>query len=309
MLLQIILIGLSLLALYFFTRLLSLKKELKTISEQLQSYNSQMTNKKVDMALFEKNIENLGIEINTLIDLHVQEKRKRIIFENELKQTIANISHDLRTPLTSILGYIQMAEYNDVPENERKEYITIAKNRAKRLETLLNDFFELSVIESADYKLKSEEINLRNLTIDVLMSFYDRFQEERMEPTISMPEYDLYIFSDMSALTRVVENLIANSLKHSDGNIMISLEKKDSRARLLVKNDAHSLTEEEVDRIFDRFYMADKSRSDKNTGLGLSIVKSLMEKMNGTLSGSLQNGQLLIVCEWEAVERNSELKM
>lgn len=309
MLLQIILIGLSLLALYFFTRLLSLKKELKTISEQLQSYNSQMTNKKVDMALFEKNIENLGIEINTLIDLHVQEKRKRIIFENELKQTIANISHDLRTPLTSILGYIQMAEYNDVPENERKEYITIAKNRAKRLETLLNDFFELSVIESADYKLKSEEINLRNLTIDVLMSFYDRFQEKRMEPTISMPEYDLYIFSDMSALTRVVENLIANSLKHSDGNIMISLEKKDSRARLLVKNDAHSLTEEEVDRIFDRFYMADKSRSDKNTGLGLSIVKSLMEKMNGTLSGSLQNGQLLIVCEWEAVERNSELKM
>jgi signal transduction histidine kinase len=305
MLIHLLFITVSILAVFSFTRFILLKKEIKKMGEQLQNYNKQSTNKKIDMTLLEKNIENLGVEINNLIDLHVKEKRKRIRFENELKQTIANMSHDLRTPLTSILGYIQMAEADEVPETERKEYISIAKKRAKRLETLLSDFFELSVIESNDYQLKCEKINIKDLAIDILMSFYDRFSKKDMEPTIHMPENNLYVYSDESAITRVIENLISNSLKHSDGNIMISLEEKDSRARLIVKNEAHSLTEKEVDHIFDRFYMADKSRSGKNTGLGLSIVKTLMDKMNGTITGRLHDGQLSIICEWELVKNES----
>lgn len=302
MLWQLLLTIVILLAAFLFIRLFSLKKEVEKIGKQLQDYNNQRTNKKIDMALFEKNIETLGVEINSLIDSYVQEKRKRIIFENELKQTIANMSHDLRTPLTSILGYIQLSQSDEVSEKERKDYISIAESRALRLENLINDFFELSVIESTDFMLKSEKINLRTLTIDILISFYDRFQEKKLEPTITLPENDLHILSDISAVTRVVENLIANSIKHSDGNIMISLEEKGSRARFLVKNDAHLLTASKVDRIFDRFYMADRSRSDNNSGLGLSIVKSLMDKMNGTITGRLHNGQLFIVCEWESLK-------
>lgn len=286
-------------AAYFFARLFSIKQEVKKIGKQLQDYNNQKINKKIDIALLDQNIENLASEINYLIDLYVKEKRERIRFENELKQTIANMSHDLRTPLTSILGYIQMADSEEVTEIERKEYIFIAKKRAKRLETLLDDFFELSVIESVDYRLLSQKTNLKNLTVNVLMGFYDRFNKKKMEPTIYLPEKDLYISSDESAITRVIENLISNSLKHSDGNIMISLEEKDLRAQLIVKNDAYSLTENEVEHIFDRFYMAERSRTSKNTGLGLSIVKSLMDKMNGTITGHLHDGQLFIVCEWE----------
>jgi len=291
-------------AIFLLTRLFYLKKELKKIGKQLQAYNKQRTNKKIDMALLDENIENLGVEINQLIDLHVREKRERIRVENELKQTIANMSHDLRTPLTSILGYIQMAESDEIPETERKEYISIAKKRAIRLEALLTDFFELSVIESTDYLLRSEKINIKNLAIDTLMSFFDRFNEKDIKPTIHILENNLYVNSDKSAITRVIENLISNSLKHSDGNIMISLEEKDSRARLIVKNDAHSLTEKEVDRMFNRFYMADKSRTGKNTGLGLSIVKSLMDKMNGTITGHLHDGKLSIICEWQLVKNN-----
>lgn len=302
MLIQFLLIIVTSVAVFYITRFTSLKKEIKKIDKQLQNYNKQRTNKKIDMALLDKNMENLGIEINSLIDLHVKEKRERIRFEDELKQTIANMSHDLRTPLTSILGYIQMAESDEVPENERKEYITIAKKRAERLDTLLSDFFELSVIESNDYQLKMEKLNIKNLAIDILMSFYDRFNEKNVEPSINMPENNIYLNSDESAITRVIENLLSNSLKHSDGNILISLEEKDSRVRFIVQNDAPSLTKKEVERIFDRFYMADTSRSGNNTGLGLSIVKSLMEKMNGSIEGRLTDGQLCIICEWEAVE-------
>lgn len=284
------------------TRLFALKKEVKKISKQLEKYNDRKTNKKIEMALFDKNMEKLGLEINKLIDLYVAENRKRIRYENEQKQAIANMSHDLRTPLTSILGYIQMAEEEDVTADERKELLSIANKRAKRLETLLKDFFELSIIESTDHHLKSEQINLRNLTIDVLISFYDRFQEINMEPTIHIPEKDVFIIADESAVTRVIENLLSNAIVHSDGNIIISLEEQGSTVKLSVRNDAYSLTDEDARLIFDRFYKADRSRSGKSTGLGLSIVKSFMEKMSGKVTGHLNEGQLIIICEWKAAE-------
>lgn len=290
----------SIVAAFLFIRLSSLKKEVKKISRQLEIYNSRKTNKKIDMALLDQDIEKLGLEINKLIDLHVKESGEKIRFENEQKQAVANMSHDLRTPLTSILGYIQLAEANGVSDEEQNEYLAIAKKRAKRLESLLNDFFELSVIESKDNHLKLERINIRNLTIDVLMSFYDRFNDKNIEPIINMPENDVYISADESAITRVIENLCSNAISHSDGHVIISLEEKESTVRLTVKNDAPALTQEDVDHIFDRFYMADVSRSGKRTGLGLSIVKSFMEKMNGSVTGHLKDGQLAIVCEWKA---------
>ncbi|WP_071394751.1 sensor histidine kinase [Bacillus tuaregi] len=286
-------------ALFLLIRLLSLKKEVKNITEQLQLYNQRKTNKKMDMVLGDQDMERLGLEINQLIDLYVSENRRRVRFEQEQRQAIANMSHDLRTPLTSILGYIQMAEAEDVTEKERKEWLSIANSRARRLETLLKDFFELSVIESTDYHLKSKKISLKNLTIDALMSFYDRFKERNMEPMIHLPDQDIFIHSDGSAVTRVIENLLANAITHSDGNIMVSLDDYASTARLTVTNDAHSLTEEAVSRMFDRFYMADQSRTGKSTGLGLSIVKGLMEKMNGTITGTLKDKKLTIVCEWK----------
>lgn len=290
---------LSVVVIYLLSRLFAIKKEVNKIGKQLKFYNNRKTNKKIDLALIDKNIEKLGFEINKLIDLYVSENRKRILFENEHRQAVANMSHDLRTPLTSILGYIQMAEADDVTAEEKNELIAIANNRAKRLETLLKEFFELSVIESNEHQLKTDRINIKKLTIDVLMSFYDLFKERNMEPLIDMPEADVFILADPSAVTRVIENLMSNALTHSDGNISISLEERNSRAILQVKNDAYSLTEEDVDRMFDRFYMADQSRSGKSTGLGLSIVKSLMVKMNGTISGNLKDGQLSIVCEWK----------
>jgi signal transduction histidine kinase len=103
----------------------------------------------------------------------------------------------------------------------------------------------------------------------------------------------------------VIENLVSNAITHSNGNIMISLIEIDSIAKLIVRNDSHSLTKEDFEHMFDRFYMADQSRAGKSNGLGLSIVKSFMEKMNGTISAHLKDGQLSIVCEWKAVENKN----
>src|SRR5690606_7109930 len=122
-------------------RLFSLKKELKNIGRQLRHYNEQRTNKKIDMALLDEDMEQLGVEINHLIDRYVTENQKRVRSEMELKQAIANMSHDLRTPLTSILGYIQMANSPEISEQERIAYIEIVQKQAIRLQSLLRDFF------------------------------------------------------------------------------------------------------------------------------------------------------------------------
>ena len=288
----------SIVAVFVLIRISALKKEVRKISEQLRKYIQHRAGKKIDVALVDRDIEHLSAEINELIELHVIEKRERARHENEQQQTIANMSHDLRTPLTSILGYLQLAESDDVTDSERKEYISIAKRRAQRLEALIHDFFELSVIESADQQLKLKTVNMTTLTMDVLMSFYDRFAETNKVPALDIPEHDIFLISDESAITRVIENLIANALTHSDGDIRVSFKDNGQTVQFVVANVASALTQQDVDRFFDRFYMADQSRSGNNTGLGLSIVKSFMMKMNGTVTGTLENGQLSIRCDW-----------
>lgn len=283
------------------SRLFSVKKEIRKIRQQLHDYNNRETNQKIEMLFVDRDLEDLGVEINRLIDLFVAANRDKIRFESEQKQAIANISHDLRTPLTSILGFLQMAQSTHVSEEEKAEYLMIAKQRAKRLETLLNDFFELSLIESPDYQLESKRINLKQVTIDTLISFYDLFNQHHIEPTIDLPDHDIFIMADLSAVTRIIENLLSNAVIHSDGNLTISLRESNSTVHLMISNDAHHLTEQDVTHLLDRFYMADQSRSGKSTGLGLSIVKSLLEKMGGHIKISLNHGNLSITCEWTSV--------
>lgn len=280
-------------------RLFTLKKEIRKISTQLQNYTNRKSDKKVDMALIDKDIEKLGVEINKVMDLYVAENRKRVQFEMEQKQLIANMSHDLRTPLTSILGYIQMAEDRDIAMDEREKFLSIAKERANRLEVLLKEFFDLSVIESADYQLNADRINLRNILMDTIMSFYERFQEKNLEPSIHLPDEDIFIMSDKSAVQRVIENLLSNAVKNSIGNIMVRLEAENSTAKLIISNNVQFVTAKDVEKMFDRFYKADQSRTSNSTGLGLSIVKSLMDKMNGTIDSQLIDDHLSITCKWK----------
>lgn len=145
---------------YFFIRLSYVEKQIKSLTKQLTDINENKRDKSITIGLLNKNIESLAQEINNAIEIRRQSEADKIKTENNLRQTIADMSHDLRTPLTSIIGYIQLMELDNIDENEKKEYINIAGQRAKALESLLNDFYELSLIESMDY-----EINLKKLNI------------------------------------------------------------------------------------------------------------------------------------------------
>lgn len=292
----------SILAFIFLSHLLFIKKELKNILNQLKNYNIRKTEKKIDITLLDKDIEKMTIEINNLIDLHALSNIEKKSAERELKQAIANISHDLRTPLTSILGYIQLIEKPEVTDEERKEYLAIAKDRAKRLQILLNDFFELSVIESVDHSLKLGKLGLNSIVEEIVINLYDKFNEQQIVPSIKIPQEQMNIIGDESAIKRVIENLVINAIRYSDGNVSITLERNNTKINLTISNDVKDITEKDVELFFNRFYTADQTRSGKGTGLGLSIAKALMDKMNGKLSAELKDSWLYVKCSWILAE-------
>jgi signal transduction histidine kinase len=286
------------LALLFLTRLLLVQKEIRRLSAQLGSYNSRHTDKKVDIALIHKDIEELAGEVNRLIDLRVQENIDKRRVEHELKQAIANISHDLRTPLTSVLGYIQLLDSDELSNEDKKSYFAVTKNRTKQLQSLLTDFFELSVIDSTDYELTLERLKLNNLVREILLSYYEMFRERQIEPIIQIADEAMMVNADAKAVTRVIENLIVNAIRHSIGNVAVTLEQHQSSAVLTISNDTERLTETDVSHFFDRFYKGDQTRSGTNTGLGLSIAQGLMLKMNGEISAELIDNRLYMKCKW-----------
>ena len=281
------------------TRYFLLKKEIKRTRKQLKEINKNNVEKKIDLNYFEKEIEMLAVEINHQIDLTKRAQAEKRLSENELKQAISYISHDIRTPMTSILGYIQFLESDDLPTEIRKEYTNIVKHSALRLKVLLEDFFELSIIDQLEYPIKIEKLKLNNVISEVLLAFYEEFNKRKIEPVIIIPENEIILLADPSAVKRVVENLLLNAIRHSSGNVTIQLEKLNHSVQFSIRNSVNQFSQHDLDHMFDRFYKADQTRTGKGTGLGLPIAKSLMEKMNGSITAELIENELCMKCEWK----------
>ncbi|TFE00686.1 sensor histidine kinase [Jeotgalibacillus salarius] len=295
-----LLILITVLLIYVLIRFHLLKKEMKETTNQLRLLNQKESSKKVDIHFYDRDFEALAVEINHQIDHTKKAIAEKRASENELKQAISHISHDIRTPMTSIMGYIQFLESDAISEEMKAEYIDTIKTSAVRLKELLEDFFELSIVEQEDYPLKPERIKLNETVIEVLLGFYEEFKNRNIEPVVQIPDHDVVVLLDSSAVKRVIENLLLNAIKHSSGEVTVSIRVEESVTQFEVTNAIHTLNGFDVDHMFDRFYKADQTRMGTGTGLGLPIAKSLMKKMNGTISAELNDGVLKMVCEWKA---------
>mgnify|MGYP000689932567 FL=1 len=285
---------------YVLIRFYLLKKEMKRATLQLRQLHQQGSAKKLTISYYDRDFEELAQEINNQIDLTKQAEAVKRSTENDLRQAISHISHDIRTPMTSILGYIQFLESDEMSHEEKKKYIETIKNSAGRLKVLLEDFFELSIIEQADYPLKTEKVSDKHLIIESLLGFYEEFKKRDIEPNIHIPEQDIMMMADSSLMKRVIENLAVNAIRYSTGNVTIQLKEMDTAVQLKISNSVGKMSELDVHQMFDRFYKADQTRTGKGTGLGLPIAKSLMEKMNGSIHAELKENHLTMICEWEA---------
>ena len=251
---------------------------------QLEERTDGKTEKKVTVALVDRDPSKLAAAVNHNLDfqrkLRIDTRRSDL----QLKDSIANLSHDLRTPLTSTLGYLQLSRNPGCPEEKREKYLKTAEDKAHSLKSMINNLYELSVLDVREASLKTGAMDLNLLLGDVLADQYESFQKLGISFDIHLPNHPVRISGDRVACTRIIQNLLNNASRYAEENVEITLEESGSHAFLSVRNAAPNLREEDIGHLFERFYTAVKSRSNGGSGLGLTIVKTLLEKMNGKVA-------------------------
>ena len=273
------------------------KREFRRINKEISNNLDEYVNIKTKSV--DKDVENLVQNINLIFDSKqkvVAEKKKK---EEELRASISNMSHDLRTPLTSIIGYLQMIKSEKPSEADKKEYMDIVEKRTKSLQKLISSFYDLSRIEGNEYNFNYKKVNLSNVLCENIAVFYNDFINNNIEPVIEIEEGIKEIISDEGAITRIFSNLIANMIKHGENYVKISLKQENNIIITEFTNKSTGLTQENVDKLFNRFYTVDNSRSDRNTGLGLYITKVLVEKLGYDITAKLENENLKIKISWK----------
>ncbi|WP_347178357.1 sensor histidine kinase [Clostridium perfringens] len=292
-------IGLSLTILIVLLIIFILKtKEINRLTLDLKKLNSEGKIEKLRLSLPNKNIENLIVEINTLID--DKRKMENIYKEKdiELREAIANMSHDLRTPLTSIMGYVYLLNDDKLDKEERKEYLKIIEKRSLVLNDLITNFYGLSRIQADQYEIKFEPVNLELVLGEIIAAFYETLDYKFGEPEINIEEGLGPVLGDKQALNRIFTNLIENIIKHGEGEVKISLKKKNKYIVMEFSNKAEELEPKDVNRIFEKFFTKDRMRTGQNTGLGLAIVKLLVEKQGQKIEAKKVGNRLVINIIW-----------
>ena len=273
------------------------KREFRRINKEITNNLDEYVNIKTKSV--DKDVEILVQNINLIFDSKqkvVAEKKKN---EEELRASITNMSHDLRTPLTSIMGYLQMIRSEKASETDKKEYMDIVEKRTKSLQQLISSFYDLSRIEGNEYNFNYKKVNLSNVLCENIALFYNDFINNSIEPVIEIEEGIKEIISDEGAITRIFSNLIGNMIKHGENFVKITLKQENDVIITEFINKATGLTQENVDKLFDRFYTVDNSRSDRNTGLGLYITKILVEKLGHNIKANLKEDNLVISITWK----------
>lgn len=285
-------------AVIFITLYVAIRKQLSDVTNQLNRINESDTNSKLLVSCPDRKVQGLALEINKTLEEKKKTEVKYKRMDTELRQAIANISHDLRTPLTSIIGYMQLMDDSDLSGEERKQYITIVDKRAKDLQVLITSFYDLSRLEANEYKFELKSINITNMILEIIASFYNEFISKGIEPVINIDEKAVMIIADENAATRVFSNLIQNMIKYGEKSVEISLKQHKNSVETILTNYAPGLTEEDVKHLFERSFTADRNRTGNSTGLGLAITKQLVEQMGHKVSASFAEGKLSITVEW-----------
>ena len=287
-LVAILIIIIFILIIYLFL----LKKEIKRISYNLDEILSIDSNKILHDEFSNKELNELLLKINKMIT-YVRYKELDLERKNKsLKKEITNITHDLRTPLTSSLGYIDLILKSNLSNEEQERELKIVENRLLRLEELINSFFEFSIITTDNKKIDMEQTNLVAVVEECISHYYDDFTREKRKVVFVNDIKKYNILSNAEILKRIIDNLISNSLKHSNSDLIIKLSEKND-IRLSFENDIVD-TNIDIEHIFDEFYTSDISRTKGNTGLGLAIAKEFTEMLGGNISANKLKNKLII---------------
>lgn len=269
-----------------------MQKSMDEICSCLSEHLSSDTNQLITVSSNDKHVRHLASEIARQLAELRRQRRQYINGDRELKEAVTNISHDLRTPLTAICGYLDLLEAEETTDNTRR-YVEQIANRTEALKALTEELFRYSVISSVS-DLSYEKVNVGRVLEDTLISFYGAFEQKNITPNISLPDGVIIRSIDKSALSRIFGNIISNAVKYSDGDFSVTMT---DAGEITFSNTASELSSVDVGKLFDRFYTVDSAR--KSTGLGLSIAKLLTERMCGCISADYKGNMLSITLSFE----------
>lgn len=278
---------LLLLAVYLIVKIFLIKKDIAGIGREFNEKLKADTNTLITVDGKDKTVCRLAADINEQLKVLRKQRLKYEQGDLELKSAVANISHDLRTPLTAISGYLELLE-KEQKSQDAERYIGIIKNRTDTLKQLAEDLFRYSVITSPDYDSPKERLSVNSVLEECIAYHYNAFRQAKIIPEIHLPEITVYCNMNRVALNRIFSNLIENAIKYSNGDFCVELNDK---GEITMSNMAPELSTVEVSMLFDRFYTVENAK--KSTGLGLSIVKILVEQVGGTIYAKYAAGKLI----------------
>ena len=266
-----------------------LQRAMDEIARDLGERLSDDTNQLLSVSVRDAHTRRLAAGLNRHLRLLRAQRRQYLSGDRELKDAVTNISHDLRTPLTAICGYLDLLE-NEKHSEKTARYLGVIRDRAELLTQLTEELFRYSVIISTEGGGQREAVVINDVLEESIASFYTALRQRDITPLIRIPEEKVIRNLDRAALLRVFSNLLNNAIKYSDGDLEIALSET---GVIRFTNTAAGLDEVQVGKLFDRFYTVEAAR--KSTGLGLAIAKTLTQQMQGTISAQYENRQLSIV--------------
>lgn len=269
-------------------KLFLMRRSAKEIEAQLAERLETETNTLISISSRDPYMQSLAASLNVELKNLRRERHRFQQGDRELKDAITNISHDLRTPLTAIYGYLELLEQEEKTEAVQR-YLSMIENRTEVLRQLTEELFRYSIVTSVQ-ETALEEVNLNRALEESLLSFYGTMRQKSITPDIQLPEKPILRLLDPAALGRIFSNIISNALKYSDGDFSVRLKPDGS---IVFSNTAGTLTPVTAEKLFDRFYTVETGRH--STGLGLSIARLLTERMGGTIRADYKKDKLCIL--------------
>jgi len=221
-------------------------------------------------------------KLNKSFEARTEERRRHLRIEENWKELVTNVSHDIRTPITSVSGYFTLLLNTDDPD-KKKQYADKIKARLDFFSDMLENFFDYSKISSEDFKNNPEKLDIKSVLSETLFLYVDDIEDKLGAPKIDFENEESFVYADRANVMRVFQNIIKNALVHGSGDLRVSLRSEKKNVIITFRNATNDELPEDINRVFDRTFIGDDSRSEvKSTGLGLCIVKELMVIMGGT---------------------------
>ena len=267
------------------------KKQISEISDALEDIKNGNGNRRI-LAETHELVAPLAYAINDIILSY--EKRLSAYHQTDEtnRQLMTSLSHDIRTPLTTLIGYLDAAHKGIVDGKERDDYIETARRKAHDLKEYIDVLFDWFRLGSNEFSMNIAEIDLTELTRNILIDWIPIFEDTQVDFTIDIPEQPFRVQIDPDGYMRILNNLIQNVISHSHADkIEIALSEQNRNIKILLSDNGIGIGKEDLKHIFDRLYKCDKGRSEKGSGLGLSIVHELVDKLNGTITADSTPGK------------------